>query len=51
MLAASGVGAILNVLSVASWINSPMLAMYGASKSAAWALTHGLRRELLSFRT
>ena len=26
-----------------------MLAMYGASKSAAWALTHGLRREPLSF--
>ena len=46
LLAANGGGAILNVLSVASWINSPMLAMYGASKSAAWALTNGLRHEL-----
>jgi NAD(P)-dependent dehydrogenase (short-subunit alcohol dehydrogenase family) len=46
VLKANGGGAILNVLSVASWINSPMLAMYGASKSAAWALTNGLRHEL-----
>ena len=46
VLAANGGGAILNVLSVASWINSPLLAMYGASKSAAWALTNGLRHEL-----
>ncbi len=46
VLAAHGGGAILNVLSVASWINAPMLAMYGASKSAAWALTNGLRHEL-----
>ena len=46
VLAANGGGALLNVLSVASWINSPMLAVYGASKSAAWALTNGLRHEL-----
>jgi len=46
VLGANGGGAILNVLSVASWITSPMLAMYGASKSAAWALTNGLRHEL-----
>lgn len=46
VLASHGGGAILNVLSVASWINSPMLAAYGASKSAAWALTNGLRNEL-----
>jgi NAD(P)-dependent dehydrogenase (short-subunit alcohol dehydrogenase family) len=46
VLDAHGGGAILNVLSVASWINAPMLAMYGASKSAAWALTNGLRHEL-----
>jgi NAD(P)-dependent dehydrogenase (short-subunit alcohol dehydrogenase family) len=46
VLGANGGGAILNVRSVASWINSPMLAMYGASKSAAWALTNGLRHEL-----
>jgi len=46
VLAANGGGALLNVLSVASWISSPMLAVYGASKSAAWALTNGLRHEL-----
>jgi short-subunit dehydrogenase len=34
------------VLSVASWMNGPALATYGASKSAAWALTNGLRIEL-----
>jgi short-subunit dehydrogenase len=34
------------VLSIASWINRPMLGTYGASKSAAWALTNGLRHEL-----
>lgn len=46
LLAANGGGALLNVLSVASWINSPMLSVYGASKSAAWALTNGLRNDL-----
>lgn len=45
-LGRNGGGAILNVLSVASWINGVMLAIYGASKSAAWALTDGLRHEL-----
>ena len=46
VLAANGGGAILNVLSVASWISSPLLATYGATKSAAWSLTNGLRHEL-----
>ena len=46
VLAANGGGAILNVLSVASWINRPLLGVYGATKSAAWALTNGLRHEL-----
>jgi|SRR5579859_15264 len=45
-LAKNGGGAMINVLSVASWMNGPMLATYGASKSAAWALTNGLRIEL-----
>ena len=44
--ARNGGGAILNVLSVASWINRPILGVYGATKSAAWALTNGLRHEL-----
>lgn len=46
VLAAHGGGAILNVLSIASWINSPLLATYAATKSAAWSLTNGLRHEL-----
>ncbi len=46
VLAANGGGAVLNVLSVASWINRPLLGTYGATKSAAWALTNGLRHEL-----
>lgn len=46
VLAGNGGGAMLNVLSVASWTNRPMLATYGATKSAAWALTNGLRHEL-----
>jgi NAD(P)-dependent dehydrogenase (short-subunit alcohol dehydrogenase family) len=46
ILATNGGGAVLNVLSVASWISSPMLAVYGASKSAVWSLTNGLRNEL-----
>jgi NAD(P)-dependent dehydrogenase (short-subunit alcohol dehydrogenase family) len=46
ILAKNGGGAIINVLSVASWMNGPTLATYAASKSAAWALTNGLRLEL-----
>jgi NAD(P)-dependent dehydrogenase (short-subunit alcohol dehydrogenase family) len=46
VLAANGGGAIVNMLSVASWISSPVLATYAASKSAAWSLTNGLRHEL-----
>jgi NAD(P)-dependent dehydrogenase (short-subunit alcohol dehydrogenase family) len=46
VLARNGGGAIVNVLSIASWINSPLLATYGVSKAAAWAFTNGLRIEL-----
>jgi len=45
-LARHGGGAIVNVLSVASWISNPLLATYAMSKSAAWSLTNGLRHEL-----
>jgi NAD(P)-dependent dehydrogenase (short-subunit alcohol dehydrogenase family) len=51
VLAKNGGGALLNVLSVASWISRPELAVYGASKSAAWSLTNGLRNELQSQQT
>lgn len=46
VLARNGGGAIVNVLSVASWINGGMLATYSVSKSAAWSVTNGLRGEL-----
>ncbi len=46
VLARNGGGAVLNVLSIASWINGPTLGLYGASKSAAWNLTNSLRMEL-----
>ena len=45
-LAANGGGAIVNVLSVLSWLNLTGAATYSASKSAAWSLTNGLRQEL-----
>lgn len=51
VLAAHGGGAILNVLSIASWISTPALAVYGATKSAAWSLTNGLRHELRAQHT
>ena len=51
VLAAHGGGAILNVLSIASWINGPLLGNYGMSKSAAWAMTNGTRIELLDQHT
>jgi short-subunit dehydrogenase len=44
--AQNGGGAFLNVLSVASWINSGVLNAYAVSKTAAWSLTNGLRNEL-----
>jgi NAD(P)-dependent dehydrogenase (short-subunit alcohol dehydrogenase family) len=51
ILAANGGGAFLNVLSVASWINSGALGPYAASKSAAWSLTNSLRFELAPQKT
>ena len=46
VLATHGGGAILNVLSIASWISGPLLGVYGMSKAAAWAMTNGTRIEL-----
>lgn len=48
ILKTHGGGALVNVLSVLSWINMPVIASYSASKSAMWALTNGLRNELRS---
>jgi len=51
ILKANGGGALLNVLSIASWINGGELAAYSASKSAAWSLTNSLRNELAAQKT
>jgi NAD(P)-dependent dehydrogenase (short-subunit alcohol dehydrogenase family) len=46
VLARNGGGAIINVLSVLSWVTLPQVATYSLSKAAAWSLTNGLRNEL-----
>lgn len=46
VLQANGGGAVLNVLSVLSWVTLPGVATYSASKAAAWSLSNGLRHEL-----
>jgi NAD(P)-dependent dehydrogenase (short-subunit alcohol dehydrogenase family) len=51
ILKRNGGGALLNVLSVASWVNGGELAAYSASKSAAWSLTNALRNELAAQKT
>ncbi len=51
VLAANGGGGLLNVLSIASWVNGSDLAAYSASKSAAWSLTNSLRYELAAQKT
>ncbi len=43
VLAGNGGGAILNVLSVLSWLAIPRTAAYTAAKSAEWSLTNALR--------
>ncbi|PLZ00953.1 hypothetical protein CY652_18040 [Burkholderia sp. WAC0059] len=51
ILAGSGGGALVNVLSVVSWFTNPMNGTYCASKAAARALTDGLRLELARQQT
>jgi NAD(P)-dependent dehydrogenase (short-subunit alcohol dehydrogenase family) len=51
VLKGNGGGGLLNVLSIASWVNGGELAAYSASKSAAWSLTNSLRTELAAQKT
>lgn len=51
ILASHGGGAIINVLSVLSWLSFPGSTTYSASKAAAWAMTNGLRHELRAQKT
>lgn len=46
VLARNGGGALVNMLSVVSFIAMPHLANYSATKAAAWSLTNGLRQQL-----
>jgi NAD(P)-dependent dehydrogenase (short-subunit alcohol dehydrogenase family) len=46
VLKANGGGAIVNMLSVVSRVNMPLLGTYSASKAAAWSLTQATRGEL-----
>ncbi|MCW2985439.1 MAG: short-chain dehydrogenase [Conexibacter sp.] len=45
-LAAAGTSAVLNVLSVLSWLTAPGFSAYAAAKAAEWSLTNALRLEL-----
>jgi NAD(P)-dependent dehydrogenase (short-subunit alcohol dehydrogenase family) len=51
VLARNGGGAIVNVLSVASWLASPFMATYCASKAAEEVLTDAIRMQLRAQRT
>src|SRR5215468_12736075 len=46
VLARNGGGAIVNVLSRATWRPSPLLSAYSASKAAAWSFTNSLRMQI-----
>ena len=45
-MAKNGGGAIVNLLSIVSWVAVPSGGTYSASKAAAWALTNWLRTAL-----
>lgn len=42
----NGGGTILNVLSALSWLASPSLGTYSATKAASWSMTNSVRQEL-----
>ena len=46
VLTANGGGAVLNVLSVLSWVHYPDYGGYSAAKAAEWAMTNVVRQEL-----
>ncbi|MFJ2995219.1 SDR family oxidoreductase [Pandoraea sp. NPDC087047] len=47
----NGGGALLNVLSIVSWISSSNIPEYAITKSAAWSLTNGVRQALRAQNT
>ena len=46
VLERNGGGAFVNMLSVFSWVATPLLTTYSASKAAAWSFTNAARIEL-----
>jgi NAD(P)-dependent dehydrogenase (short-subunit alcohol dehydrogenase family) len=46
VISGSGGGAIINVLSDATWFAPPFVAAYAASKSAVWGYTNALRTDV-----
>jgi NAD(P)-dependent dehydrogenase (short-subunit alcohol dehydrogenase family) len=46
IIEANGGGAILNMLSVLSWLHLPGSGAYAAAKAAGWAMSDALRQEL-----
>ena len=46
VLERNGGGAFVNVLSVFSWVATPLISTYSASKAAAWSFTNAARLEL-----
>jgi NAD(P)-dependent dehydrogenase (short-subunit alcohol dehydrogenase family) len=46
IIESNGGGAILNVLSILSWVHTPASGAYSAAKAAAWAMTDVVRQEL-----
>ncbi|MCK1822976.1 SDR family oxidoreductase [Streptomyces sp. XM83C] len=46
VIEARGGGAVLNILSVLSWIGLPSVGAYAAAKSAAWSMTNTVRQQL-----
>lgn len=51
VLARQGGGAMINILSVLSWLNIEGSGPYSASKSGQWSLANGLRNELRAQKT
>jgi NAD(P)-dependent dehydrogenase (short-subunit alcohol dehydrogenase family) len=51
VLKKQGGGAVINIVSVLSWLNIPESGAYSASKAAQWSLTNGLRNELVDQKT
>jgi NAD(P)-dependent dehydrogenase (short-subunit alcohol dehydrogenase family) len=46
VIEANGGGAVLNILSVISWLHPAQAGSYAASKAAAWAMSDAVREEL-----